>query len=243
MTPPDPLPDPMRSREPILNGPPPWGVGVLGLSTLLVHLFWPVGVHPDGARMAFDWAFIPARVTGAEGIPPYTGILELLRVLITHQFLHAGWIHLMMNTLLLVSVGPVAERGLGTGAAGAMRFIGFTLACGVGGALGFWLLNRDVVTIMLGASGAFSGVFAGYVWTALARSRIDPRLRGAAFQAALVFLALNVGLAALARVTGTIPIAWESHLFGFLTGLVIYPFAAGARAGEVAGLLRGHRHR
>jgi membrane associated rhomboid family serine protease len=216
-----------RGREPILNGPPPWGVGVFGLAILLVHLLVPLGSDPAGIRLAADLAFIPARVTGADGAPPYGGVLEILRALVTHQFLHAGWIHLMMNTLMLISVGPVAERGLGAGAAGAGRFLAFILACGIGGAFGFWLVNPDLVGFMMGASGGLSGVFAGYIWLALARSRHDPRLRRAAFEAGVVFLVLNVGLAAAARFGGVVPIAWESHLFGFLTGLVLYPLFAG----------------
>lgn len=232
---------PAGGRQPILNGPPPWGVGVFGVAILLVYLLFPFGLTEQGMRLAFDFGFVPARVSGVEGVPSYGSPMGVLTALITHQFLHAGWVHLAMNTMLLVAVGPVAERGLGTGATGAVRFVVFTLLCGVGGALGFWLLNQHMMTFLVGASGAFSGVFAGFIWTALARAFERPELRREALTSGLVFLGLNVGLAALARGTGVIPIAWESHLFGFLTGLAIYPFVAGASWRQVLTLLRG-RH-
>lgn len=232
---------PAGGREPILNGPPPWGVGAFGLVIVLVYLLFPAGVPGRSASLAFDYGFVPARVGGTDGVAPYGSPLEILRALITYQFLHAGWVHLAMNTMLLVAVGPVAERGLGTGRTGAGRFVVFTLLCGIGGALGFWLLNQHMVTYLIGASGAFSGVFAGFIWTALARAFERPELRQEALSSGLVFLGLNVGLAALARVSGTIPIAWESHLFGFLTGLVIYPFVAGAGWQQALALLRGRR--
>jgi membrane associated rhomboid family serine protease len=38
-----------------------------------------------------------------------------------------------------------------------------------------------------------------------------------------VFLAVNVALAALARFTGVLPIAWEAHLGGFVAGVLLYP--------------------
>jgi membrane associated rhomboid family serine protease len=234
-----PKPGPPRP-EPILTGALPWGVGLYGLVILLVHLVYPPLGRAANIQLLADLAFVPARVSGADGAPPYGGLAEIARVMVTHQLLHAGWTHLAMNTLMLVSVGPVVERGFGPGAAqAAVRFIGFALVCGAGGAMGFWLIDPDLVTVMLGASGALSGVFAGFVWLALARARHDPRLRRAAFEAGLVFLALNVGLAAAARIWNVVPIAWESHLFGFLAGMIVYPLFAGLSWREALHILLG----
>jgi membrane associated rhomboid family serine protease len=41
-----------------------------------------------------------------------------------------------------------------------------------------------------------------------------------------VFLLINVGLAWVGRALNIVPIAWESHLGGFLGGLVLYPLIA-----------------
>ena len=45
-----------------------------------------------------------------------------------------------------------------------------------------------------------------------------PQVRNAAF----LFLFINVFLAGLASVSGFLPIAWEAHLGGFVTGALVY---------------------
>jgi membrane associated rhomboid family serine protease len=42
-------------------------------------------------------------------------------------------------------------------------------------------------------------------------------------RAGAYFLAANVGLAAVARMSGVLPIAWEAHLGGFIAGALCYP--------------------
>ena len=73
--------------------------------------------------------------------------------LITHQFLHAGFFHIIFNMLALLSIGPFVERFLGE-----KKFLPFYLLCGVGSALLHMSLSNNVTVPMVGASGALFGL-------------------------------------------------------------------------------------
>lgn len=72
--------------------------------------------------------------------------------LITHQFLHAGWIHLILNMFALATIAPHVEEQLGS-----KKFLLFYLLCGIGaGILHLSFISSN--TPMIGASGAVYGV-------------------------------------------------------------------------------------
>lgn len=118
-------------------------------------------------------------------------------------FLHAGWGHVLSNTVpLAVLGGLVALRGRARWA--AVTVITILL----GGAL-TWLLGGSGNHI--GASGVVFGYFGALLGAALFERR------PAAIAPALVALMLYYGL-----IVGLVPqtgISWEGHLFGLLSGL------------------------
>ncbi len=204
-----------------------------------MHLLVPVGQPAADPQLITRLALEPARVEAAlqAGAPQ-----ALALPLLTHQFLHAGWIHLTMNMVMLLSVGAVTERLMGRGLDGAVRVVALLLLSGVGGAVAFILLNPHSTLLMMGASGALSGLY-GALLVAVARrgarrgARLETRDRAtwmALASIAAVFIGLNVVLAAGARVSGFIPIAWETHLAGFVTGCLLQPLL-GARPHRTAG--------
>lgn len=73
--------------------------------------------------------------------------------LITHQFLHGGFIHIIFNMLALLSFGPFVEKFLGE-----KKFVPFYLLCGIGSALLHMSLTNNINTPMVGASGAIFGL-------------------------------------------------------------------------------------
>lgn len=87
----------------------------------------------------------------------WTGIFQLWR-LITYQFLHASFWHILFNMIGLYYFGPILERQWG-----ARRFLPFYLGCGTAGAL-FYILLVTVGLLppgeMVGASGAILGLLA-----------------------------------------------------------------------------------
>jgi membrane associated rhomboid family serine protease len=156
--------------------------------------------------------------------------------LISAIFLHGGLAHAAMNALGALAFGPPVARLLGEGAKGALAFFLFFLVCGAVASLGFAALHWRDPAVLVGASGAVSGLMG-------AASRIYGRRHGLA----PVFSAVPMGWAVawtianvLLGITGISPgmpgavIAWEAHLVGFAAGLVLIgPFARALEPDEI----------
>jgi membrane associated rhomboid family serine protease len=88
---------------------------------------------------------------------PATPMLTLqLWRLITYQFLHWGFYHILFNMLGLFFLGPSLERQWG-----GRKFLTFYLSCGVAGGLFYIMLVTAGILLpapMAGASGAILGV-------------------------------------------------------------------------------------
>ncbi len=119
-------------------------------------------------------------------------------------FLHAGWGHVLSNTV------PLAVLGGLVGLRGRARWVAVTaITILLGGAL-TWLLGGSGNHI--GASGVVFGFFGALLGAALFERR------PAAIAPALVALMLYYGL-----IVGLVPragLSWEGHLFGLVAGLV-----------------------
>jgi membrane associated rhomboid family serine protease len=78
--------------------------------------------------------------------------------LVSHMFLHGGWMHLIGNMWFLWIFGNNVEDSMGH-----LRFIVFYLLCGLAAA-GLQILTDPSSAIpMVGASGAIGGVMGAYV--------------------------------------------------------------------------------
>lgn len=151
--------------------------------------------------------------------------------LISHMFLHANLVHLLMNGGVALAFGPAVARHFGPGARAALVFMLFYLACGVAGGLGYVALHPGGTAVVVGASGAICGLWGGAArligrWQGLWGLWEGP-VRGQI--AVVVILNLLIGLTGYAA--GGLPIAWEAHIAGFAAGfLLIGPFTRLARA-------------
>lgn len=197
------------------------------LSGLIVAAFGLIAIAPRAVveRVVYSLAVIPARFGGPGGGGDFDRLSEPLLPLLGHVFVHGGILHLAMNLMVLLQVGGPPARRLEAGAFGAWRTFAVFFGSAAAGGLAYVGFNPGSATPAVGASGAVCGMFAGYLlavrrdWRAAAR---DTRVQAAAFW----FLVINVGLAAAARMTGLLPIAWEAHLGGFVGGAVLYPLFA-----------------
>lgn len=159
--------------------------------------------------------------------------------LLTSMFMHGGLAHIAGNMLYLHVFGDNLEDALGHG-----RFLLFYLLCGV--LAGFAhvattaIAGAGALLPSLGASGAISGVLAGYVVLFPHRrvrvlwffSLIDVP---AIFSIGVWFVfQLVSGLGMLGG--GSSGVAYGAHIGGFLAGLVLVkPFLGGARHSATAG--------
>jgi membrane associated rhomboid family serine protease len=218
--------EPIKKREPIFNQTP-MGVAILTGVILTAHI---VSLLAGGdARLAAVLRFgvTPVDILGHFDRHEY---LTALTPLIAHQFIHGGTLHLVMNLAMLLQAGPIAELGLSRNRDSVARFIILFLSSGICGALLFCWLNPSSTGPTIGASGAISGVFAGFLWAAIGLAKPGQAMLRPVVTSAIVFLLINVGLAWVGRALNVVPIAWESHLGGFLGGLLLYPIIA--RAGR-----------
>jgi membrane associated rhomboid family serine protease len=78
--------------------------------------------------------------------------------LITMQFLHAGWLHIIGNMIFLWAFGKSLEDAMGSA-----KFLVFYLLSGVAAALAQVLFSPGSHVPMVGASGAIAGVMGAYL--------------------------------------------------------------------------------
>jgi membrane associated rhomboid family serine protease len=169
-------------------------------------------------RFSFDWrefagAISQGQVTADTFIP-----------LLTHMFLHGGWLHVIGNMLYLWIFGDNVEDRLGTG-----PYLVFYLLSGLVAAIGQGLVQPAP---MVGASGAIAGVLGAYLLMFPA-ARISTLLFLGIFisivhlPAIIVigfFIVLQV-IEALAELRLTVHqaasnIAYFAHIFGFVAGML-----------------------
>lgn len=108
-------------------------------------------------RFLTEWAVRSSDVTNLLG-----GQFELLpmvlRQSIAAMFLHGGWLHIISNMLFLWIFGDNVEDNFGS-----INYLIFYVVSGFGAVLLQSLLTPASDVPMIGASGAISGVLAGYL--------------------------------------------------------------------------------
>lgn len=216
--------DRLRSRPPPGAGPPggqpivnlpPMVAALIGIS-VVTYLLLSVLPWRWHAAVLVTLGFIPARYTLAAAIE-WPAIISPL----THQFLHGGALHLIINMIMLAAFGTPVERALGK-----WRMLGLYLTCGTAGAFAHLLIYPTSTVPVIGASGSISGMF-GAVLYLMARAGRGTRRSPRLLPIALIW----VGFAALTGLTGApgaegAQIAWAAHIGGFLAGLsLVWPLA------------------
>jgi membrane associated rhomboid family serine protease len=183
-------------------------------------------------------AFVPARYGALPPELPGGGIAAITSF-ITHLFVHGDLAHLFINSAWLLAFGsPVARR------TDTVRFLAFFFLTGIAGALFYLATNGPVLTFVVGASGAISGLMGAAfrflfqkteVGGALGAARaaqtvplmpLIETLRDARIlMAILAWTLINVALAwGALGLTDAAGIAWEAHLGGFYVGLLTFGF-------------------
>ena len=223
------------NRAPAFNLPSP----VIWLATALiaVHGVRQLLGEEAGSWVLLAFAFIPERYGElAYSLPG--GVTARFWSPLTYSLLHADILHLLVNLVWMASFGAALARRLG-----GIRFLLLGLIAAAAGAGLHFAMHADDVALMIGASGAVSGMMAATTRFAFApggplaggappasyRVPAEPLARvfttSRALGFILVWFAVNLlfGLADGMVPGASGPIAWEAHLGGFLAGLLLFP--------------------
>jgi membrane associated rhomboid family serine protease len=216
--------------EPVHGGPPPivtFGLIALNVLAFLVEL----GQPSEAALQSFiqAWGVVPREYSAARDLPPMIP-LPFWSTLLTSMFLHGGWMHLCGNMLYLWIFGDNLEKVMG-----AVRFLIFYLLCGLAASFAHIVFGPGSNVPAVGASGAISGVLAGYLLL-FPQNRIRVLTRGGiAHVPAIVVLGFWIliqfinGIGSMAMTTETGGVAYMAHIGGFIAGLVLVKVMASRR--------------
>lgn len=224
-------------RQPIFTLPSV----VLGLVGVIVaiHAVWTL-VFDLQVQLQFTiwFAFIPIRIVAPNSFPG--GFLPILWTPFTHALLHASWEHLLMNMAWLAIFGtPVARRY------GPVAFLVMFFVCALVGAAAFAATTVPNLQVLVGASGGIAGLTGAamrFVFQPVEVARhpdtgeivvLGRRLAGLRELLVnvrtrtfiLIWVVLNGMTPLFPLIFGgpDLPIAWQAHLGGFFTGLLMVP--------------------
>ena len=201
-----------------------WFVGLIVLAHLVRILL------PDGLNMqALYWfALWPDRfhamLDGGASAVSYTP-LTFLAACIGYIFVHADWMHVLLNCGMLLALGaPVARRH------GARKFFLIFFAAALAGALVFFLVRGADGPPAIGASGGVCGILAG-AFLLMAGPRAGwPELVSRSFlQSSAAFLLINIALIFFGPSLFGAAIAWDTHIGGCITGALVMAALASTR--------------
>jgi membrane associated rhomboid family serine protease len=195
-------------REPVFQAPWP----AVAIVAFILVCFLAQSWRGTNA-VANAWGFSPAALD--QGRWP---------TLVTAIFLHGGWPRVLINAAFILAFGSPVARRMGTDAAGAAGFFGFFVVCGVLGNLAFAAFHLHEVELLVGASGAGSGLMAAASRLLTPHRRLAPYFSRPVIAMGLVFLAANLIIAFVgwAPGAGDAQVAWEAHLGGYAAGLILF---------------------
>ncbi len=182
-------------------------VGVMAAIELILSLSSSGFLGSENLRWpAFALGAFWQPVLSGAAPPLYQG--QSVLMFITYAFLHGGFLHLAMNSVILLSLGKFVATHVGTARTLLVLFLS-----AVGGAACFGLMSSSAAP-MIGASGAAFGLIG--LWQAMEyrmRRRSGLPLKPV-LMAILGLVVANVVLFVI--LSGGL--AWQAHLGGWIAG-------------------------
>jgi membrane associated rhomboid family serine protease len=195
------------------------------IALCVVAYLWERSLGRDMDSALLVLGFTPASLLGRLPAPHGFDTLSPLATIFTSMFMHGSVLHLAGNMLYLWIFGNNVEDAMGHG-----RFVVFYFVSGIAAALMLAYVDPASHVPMVGASGAISGVLAGYVLL-FPRARVTVivplgiifyPLAVSAFWVVSFWFVLQLLSAAMTD-PGQPGVAWWAHVGGFGAGLVLTP--------------------
>ncbi len=217
---------PLRDANPTRGTP---FVTIALIVSSFVAFGWELGLLASGGSPALEafvtsWAIVPADLVAAWSSGTDTARESL--TLVTSQFLHGSWVHILSNLLYLWIFGNNIEDRLGR-----LAFLGFYLLGGIAAGLTQVAIDPTSDVPMIGASGAIAATLGAYL-VLYPRARITSLVfLGFFYQLidvpAIIVLAFWIvlqlidGVASLGVGGAGGGVAFFAHIGGFAFGLVV----------------------
>jgi membrane associated rhomboid family serine protease len=194
---------------------------VLLLINVLVFIFM-INLKPDTQeQLIFTFGLVPSRLNISQPLNLLQQTGELIS-LITSQFLHANWFHLISNMWILFIFGDNVEDLMGK-----RRFLLFYLLSGVAANLAHAFAVPDAQIPAVGASGAIAGVLGAYLLL-FPHARVQTvvfvfiipwfiQIPAVIYLGVWFIMQLSQGLIEVDQTVGGV--AWWAHIGGFIFGL------------------------
>jgi membrane associated rhomboid family serine protease len=228
-----------QPREPIFNIPT---IVVALLAALVLLHVLRVYALPADYHQLFVWqtAFVPVRFTAGNLEAAGWANGFWLWTFVSYALIHADFVHLGFNAVWLIAFGTAVARRFG-----AARFLILFALSAVAGALMHLLAHYGDLQPLVGASASISGTMGaaarfafqtggpldpwrtaegvdGYRLPAEPLFKALRNVRVLAFLGAWFGINLLFGLGSLPIIGEDQSIAWEAHVGGFLTGLLLF---------------------
>ena len=216
-----PLKDTIRARTfPLVN----W-IFILANGLVFYH---ELSLSPSGLeRFILHYGLVPANLNWSSPATLYP--------ILTHMFIHSGWLHILSNMWVLFIFGDNVEDRLGSG-----RYFFFYILGGIAAGLMQTFIDPTSQIPAIGASGAIAAVLGAY-FVFYPRARVKTfilliiipwfvDIPAFIFIGIWFVLQLFSGLTALSTPNSLNAggVAWWAHIGGFLFGLLLaYPFLIG----------------
>ncbi len=164
---------------------------------------------PD--QWGYALAFVPAR---------YSADLFNLSAItspFTYMFIHAGWVHLIVNIAMLMAFGSAMEKQMGQ-----KRFVILYIATGLCGVLLHQLFYMGDTAPVVGASGAISGLFGAVIVLMQAGGYANKASLKKLMPVILIWIVISVAFGMMGAPGIDNAVAWAVHIGGFLGGVFLY---------------------
>ena len=198
-------------HPPLINLPPATKY-LTGAIVLCQLLLWVLDTYVPSVFVSDifnQFGFVAARWTGDAPFTPFTPLS-----LLTVNFLHGGWFHLIINAVTLVAFGAGIEKMMGWKRMLILFFLSSAIAL-----LTHLAVSPHSMEPVIGASGGISGLFGAI----LVIMKHDGQLQGnnqRLLPMVVLWIALTIGFGMMGAPDGS-SVAWVAHIGGFLGGIGI----------------------
>lgn len=165
-----------------------------------------LAVLPDNIWWLYNFGFVPLKMSDTSLFNPLVTLTP-----ITYAFLHAGWLHILSNILMLAAFGAGLEKNY---SARLMLFIFF--GSSVFAALLHFIFDMNGTNPVIGASGGISGLFGAVLLMLKAQGGLNRT--NSLMPIIAVWLGVTILFGFMGAPDGSM-VAWIAHIGGFLGGL------------------------